>query len=351
MRRFTLNDLRWLVDRQEPPCVSIFLDLRRSTRRAGEPRIRLERLLRQAARLLGTESPRIDVRSLLQGARTVAAGLGPRSASLAVFRSPDVLVRYLIPAAIPDLVVVATTFHTRPLVAYLNGERRFFLLRLRAGPARLQEGTPAGLFDVDGRAVPEPLRSALAARRDHGAGQDGLSTYFRAIDKALASFLEDDRAPLILAGTPSLQRAYRAVSTCPELLDQGIAADTGRASSRAVHGRAMALVDEQAALVESELLAQIGSARGPATFDLVEIARAAVRGDVRVFVHALEAEVWGHLDRATGAIAVHDRQRDAADAELLDDIAEVVLLGGGDVFAVRGDRIPGGHPAAALYRS
>ena len=60
--------------------------------------------------------------------------------------------------------------------------------------------------------------------------------------------------------------------------------------------------------------------------------------------------MWGYVDPVTGDCRVHDRQRDAEDADLLDDICEMVLLRGGDVVEVPRDRMPGAAPIAAAFR-
>jgi hypothetical protein len=197
--------------------------------------------------------------------------------------------------------------------------------------------------------LPRPSASAATARRKDA--RTARARYYRAVAEALASYLADDRTPVVLAGPPLLQAEYRAVGSGPEPLEGGIDTGPRQPSRRALHARALHVVEEDAALVRAEVLAQVASAAGSATFDLAEIARAAAGGRVRAFVHAPDVRVWGRFDPATGEIVIHDRQRDATDADPLDDIAEAVLLSGGHVFAVPADAIPGRHAAAALYRA
>jgi hypothetical protein len=344
MRRLTLHELRSLASQHDPPCISLFVDLYPSAHRRESPRRRLDRLVDRARQLVVTQHSRAEATALLKPLARAPEELRPRRASIAMFRSPDWFAIYLVPARIHDLVVVATTFHTRPLVTYLNSARTFLVLWLHPRGARLLAGTPHDLVEID--AFPRP--NAPSSSRG-GAATRTRDEYFRAVDSVVASFLAGDRTPVVLAGSPAAQARYRAVASAVEPLERGVRTDAGHASRRSLRVRALAIADEHAAIVKGELLGQVASASARATFDLAQIARAAVDGRVRAFIHADDVHVWGTLDRASGAIAVHEHQRDATDADLLDDVAETVLLGGGDVFAVARDEIPGGHPAAALY--
>ena len=116
--------------------------------------------------------------------------------------------------------------------------------------------------------------------------------------------------------------------------------------------RAWPLVAAHESDVIATALAQYASAlaSGRASHALPVVARAAARGRVRLVLHAEGVHLWGYVDPATGECHVHDRQRDAEDADVLDDICEMVLLRGGDVVEVPPDRMPGASAIAAVFR-
>jgi hypothetical protein len=64
---------------------------------------------------------------------------------------------------------------------------------------------------------------------------------------------------------------------------------------------------------------------------------------------AADAQQWGHLDRRTGALTVRERQSDDVDADVIDDLCEVVLLAGGDVHELPEGVLP--SKVAAVYRA
>jgi hypothetical protein len=68
-------------------------------------------------------------------------------------------------------------------------------------------------------------------------------------------------------------------------------------------------------------------------------------------VLAAEGEtVWGVLDRATGSIEKRERQLDAEDDDLLDDLCEETLKRGGEAFVVPRASMPTASPIAAVFR-
>ena len=80
------------------------------------------------------------------------------------------------------------------------------------------------------------------------------------------------------------------------------------------------------------------------------VAEAAVQGRVRELIVERGAQLWGRLDPTTGAVERHDKQEDAHDDDVLDDISEAVILRGGEVYAFDKARMPTKSPIAATLR-
>jgi hypothetical protein len=376
MRPMTINELRWLLGPQAAPCISVFLPTHRHAPGTEQDRIRFRNLLRQVERLLVKRFSANDSRWLLDPVEALSQKgfWDHQSDGLAVFRSPEVLVHYQLATVVPEVAVVSRTFHLRPLIGYLNSNRHFFLLSLSKGGVTLYEGTLDGLVEVDVKGLPAPLREVVRSERgraylgahgDMGAGrtptyhghEDGdgkeeLQAYFRGVDRALWPVLKDELAPVVLAGVAHYHPIYRAASRYPVLLDAGIEGNVDRMDALELHARAMKIIANHQAEREGELLARFSSATGGGGVgcELAEVARAAVQGRVRALAHAWDRHVWGHLDRDTGALEIHEHQRDTEDADLVDDIAETVLLRGGEVYELPAHRMPSRSPVAAIYR-
>jgi hypothetical protein len=83
---------------------------------------------------------------------------------------------------------------------------------------------------------------------------------------------------------------------------------------------------------------------------LAEVAVAATRGRVSDLFICRESHLWGVLDRSTGRIDLRDSQTDSRDDDVLDDIAQEVILRGGRVYTIAPSMMPAHSPVAALYR-
>ena len=369
MRPISTRELRWLLGAHVAPCVSIYMP----ADRRGDPEAdlrRYEERVSEASDLLSRALEPDQVGKLLEPLWQLssAAFWTRRIDALAVFRSEDVFTHYRIPAQVPELTVVSDTFHSRPLIRYLNSNRRhFYVLAFAPAEVRLLEGTVERLAPIDPEDLPPELVDALqdeagrehlavqpgtreSSARGNGHGRVGLNRWFKALDRELWTWLKDDPAPLILAGSPQHHEAYRATSRYPELLDEGIAEDVASMSMAELHADALELIRTRDADVLGALLAQLSSALAThrADTDLAAIARAAVKGRVRFLMFTRDAQQWGRLDRRTGEVVLESRQRDEVDADVIDELCEVVLLAGGDVHELPEGTLP--TPIAAIFR-
>ena len=89
--------------------------------------------------------------------------------------------------------------------------------------------------------------------------------------------------------------------------------------------------------------------RARALDEIRGIASYAVQGRVHQLLLERDAQLWGKLDRDNGAVELHGSTRVKGD-DVLDDLAEAVLVRGGEVFAVDKSRMPSKSPVAAILR-
>ncbi|MHB8797015.1 MAG: hypothetical protein ACYDBY_01000 [Thermoanaerobaculia bacterium] len=83
---------------------------------------------------------------------------------------------------------------------------------------------------------------------------------------------------------------------------------------------------------------------------LTAVAEAAVAGRVRRLVVAGGKTLFGRMDRETGEITLHAGQSGPQDDDVLDDLAEIVLARGGEVFVLDAAKMPHEAAAVAIYR-
>ena len=83
--------------------------------------------------------------------------------------------------------------------------------------------------------------------------------------------------------------------------------------------------------------------------DLSDVARAAVEGRVATLLLEADRQIPGRIDAATGALSFANLGDPEVD-DLLDDLGEYVLRGGGEVVVVPVERMPTTTGLAASYR-
>lgn len=375
----TAADLRMLLESQPAPCISLYMPTHAYGPEAQQDRVRFGNLLREAKTRLGGAYDKRRSEALFEPLEAMSESSFWRghAHSLAVFRSPALTAHFRLPLPLPELTVVADSFHVTPLTRYLQSNRHFHLLALSRQGVRVCQGTPYGLREL---ALPLPPAVGEAPGMEdresvlsyhvvqpgrstpiyHGHGvppeenaKDELTRFFRSVDDALRQhLLRDERAPLVLAGVGYLHPVYRAVSRYQHVAAKGLEGNFERASLQELHRRVWPLAAELLAAREDALLDEFAAAlpRGQASATLEEVARAVVAGRVRVLLLADGRHVWGEMNRTSGEIVRHPEQMSTRDDDLLDDLAESTLAAGGEVLTVPAGRLPDDAPAAALLR-
>jgi hypothetical protein len=145
---------------------------------------------------------------------------------------------------------------------------------------------------------------------------------------------------------------FRSLTRYPHVAGEFLGADLGKATVPEIHARAWPVVQKLVAGHEGELLERynrlVSSAR---SIDEVRgIAKFAFQGRVRDLLLERGANLWGRLDRDTGDVALFGARQDERQEDVLDDIAEAVILRGGDVWSLDKSRMPTKSPIAATLR-
>jgi hypothetical protein len=300
---------------------------------------------------------------------------GPPRDGLAVFRSPDFLAHHSLPASLPERAVVAETFHVRPLLRFLQRNQRYFVLALSQKQVRLYEGTPFSLSPVELPGLPSSLHEALGSEHDkaflnvrtagrgsgaaiyHGQGdaeearEEDLLRYFRMIDAAVWRLLRKEQAPLFLAGVARYIPLFRELSRYPAVADRGIDGNVDGVDAGELRERAWPLVDELFRARREQALEEFDLARGRglAELDMPAIGRHAVHGRVRRLLLGEGRHTWGLFDFETGSIDIGAEEEGLGD-DVLDDLAQAVLVRDGEVLTLPADEMPDGTAAAAVLR-
>ncbi|HEU4773462.1 MAG TPA: hypothetical protein VFS82_02910 [Lysobacter sp.] len=362
------------------PCLSLYQPTHRSHPDKGQDGIRFGNLVKAAEALWRERYPGHDPEPVMANLRKLGEERNFWNHTLdglAVLASPTLFRVYRLQRPVTELAIVADSFHIKPLLRIVQSADRYQVLAINRHTAKLFVGNrdaldpfeagddfPATLQAVLGE---DPLRgrpavwsrgaSASAAGVRDGQVERGslvdadTEQFFRAVDRAVAEqFSRPSRLPLMLAALPEHQSMFRKLSHNAFLLLQGIDTHADAMSLETLRERAWQVMEPRylerlAGLVD---MFHAARARWLANDDIAQVARSAVSGRVSTLLVEADRQVSGRMDTSDGAVEFAGAGE--RDADLLDDIAEVVLSNGGQVVVVPGPRMPTTTGLAAIYR-
>jgi hypothetical protein len=380
MDLFTRNDLKTLLAEHSSPCISLFMPTHRGGAEADPIRWR-KHLAEAEERLVATGWRGPEVKELLAPGRQLleeSTFWKNQSDGLAAFLAPEFLRLYRLPLAFKDLVVVGNQFVVIPLLPLISSDVRFFVLALSQHGVRLLQGTRDRVSELDLKGVPKSLAEALLTHEakepfsfhgrragegagswggifhGHGVGMDDskeeILHYFQKINRGLHPLLTEERAPLVLAAVDYLQAIYRQANTYKHLLDEGVAGNPDRLSSKELHDRAWPLIEPLVEEARQQAAAQYRRLAGTdhASGDLEAVVAAAYEGRMETLFVALDRQEWGLFDPSTGLVEQHEQPL-AGDVNLLDLAASRALMHGRTVYAVARELVPSDTNVAAIF--
>ncbi len=368
-----------LLRNEETPCLSLYQATHLQHPDNVQDPIRFRNLVKEMEESLRQNYPKREVAPLLAQFHALAdnaAFWNHTTAGLAVLAAPGMFRVYRLPRPVADLVVVADSFHTKPLMRITQSTDHYQVLGLSRNTFKLFEGNRDSLVEVQPMdSAPQTAQEMLGkeadsregAHRAYGPSGDSawqgtdvkqaladrdLEQFFRAVDQAVAHrYAKSGGRGLILAALPEHHNLFRSVSKNPQLLKEAIDVHPDAMSLDTLRERAWQLIqpyylDRLSGLVDAYGVAT-GKNQGSALLD--DIAIAAVEGRVATLLLEADRMVPGHIDAVTGKVTTAQLDDPKVD-DLLDDLGEWVLKSGGDVVMVPAERMPSTTGAAAAFR-
>jgi hypothetical protein len=388
MKSFDLQAFLAVLHEAKPPCISLYQPTHRHHPSNQQDPIRFRNLVDTLEGSLRQSHDVRTVRALVEPFRRLgedASFWNHTLDSLAVLACPGAFATFPLQRPVPERVVVAGSFHTKPLLRIVQSADRFQVLCLGRNEVRLLEGNRDVLDEVDldpsvplrpqdvpkaarrGReAEPSPevdqdkakglKRSSSTGRRTRGTPQAAadlaLEKYFRAVDRAVMDrHSKPTGLPLLLAALSEHQPVFRGLSHNQLLLPQGIERDPFPLDIEALRRAAWEQIAPYFVSKLSELVSTFQGARSKhlGSADASTVADAAVAGRVGTMLVDADLTIPGRVNLKTGRISFKDLDDPQVD-DLLDDLAELVLARGGTVVVVPHDAMPTDSGLAAIYR-
>jgi hypothetical protein len=284
---------------------------------------------------------------------------------------------YRLPRPVPELAVVAHSFHIKPLLRIRQSAYRFHVLALTRRDVKLFEGDRDGLMEIPlHKGVPRTIEEALGSeqeephvtvarsegsyggnimRHTHRTRQEDISIdterFFRVVDNAITEYhSKASGLPIITAALPEHEAVFQSISHNPYLMTVGVGIHPSSIDSHAFMERVRSVIMP----FISERLNRIrnvfsdSAARDRGSDDVKVVGKAALDGRIQLLMVDADRIIPGELVDGKG-IEFYDASAQDID-DVLDDIAEIVLEKGGEVLVVPSSDMPTASGIAAVYR-
>lgn len=366
----------------DPPCLSLYQPTHRHHPENQQDPIRFRNLIKELEDSLLKRYSAQEIEPILKPFRALANDRefwNHALDGLAVLGAKDFFRVYRLQRPVAQLVVVADSFHTKPLMRHLQSVDRYQVLGVSRQEIKLFEGTRDALDEIQvAQGVPRTITEALgdeltephqtvASYGGVGGGQPGMhhghggkesevdmdaERFFRAIDGGiLEHHSRPSGLPLILAALPEHHAMFHRVSANPFLIEDSIAINPDALSADALRQRAWEVFEPYYQARLAELVEEYGraSAKDLGQDNLSRIAKDVVAGRVATLLIEADREIPGRLDAASGHITLADAAHPEVD-DVLDDLGALALSMGGKVVIVPAEKMPAKTGVAAIYR-
>lgn len=347
-------------------CVSLYLPTTPITQDSGQSRIRLGNMVKAAmAQLetLGLNKRRIwPLQEQFEELLADDDFWSHQAHSLAILATPENIRTYRLANKLSEAVEVSDRFHLKPLLRAVTFAQAAYILAISENAVRLVEvSADLPAVSVKVPALPKDAASAVGKStiNDRTAnsriqGMEGqkvrLTQYIRKADAALRPLLIHSDLPVVLAATQPVEALVRSVSNIPFMADTILGSPD--------HLSEAELADAVRPVLDAHYRKQIGefhqlfeqrASANRVTTDLSDAAKAATFGGIDTLLVDIDSVVDGYIDEETGIITFN-KEADAKNYGIVDEIVGRAMRSGAKVLAVRRDDIPGRNDLAALLR-
>ena len=378
----TAKSLMNLDAASQPPCFSLYQPTHRRHPENKQDPIRFGNLVMALGISLQQKYPDAAVQRLLEPYDALAQDRdfwNHTLEGLAVLGGPSLFQVFQIQRPVPELAIVADSFHTKPLRRFLQSGDRYQVLGLSLHKIQLFEGDRNVLDEIEPAPdVPKTMAEALGEEMTEshsavasygGAGQSGMpmhhghggkkeeaeidmERFCRAIDHAvLERHSRPSGLPLILAALPEHHHVFRAVSHNPFLMAEGLTINPDVLHGDQLRERVWKIIEPEFQARAAKLADEfaLAESRGLGSDKLTDVAQAAASGRVATLLIENERQIAGRLDDRTGEVQAADLDDPQVD-DLLDDLGELVMKKGGHVLVIPAEQMPVRTGIAATYR-
>lgn len=358
--------------------ISLYMPTEKSGAAQQQNPIRFENLLKQARELL--EKSGHSTHQLKLQLEDVASLGAPESElwkflkqGLVIFVTETDIFVYKLPMAVKEYAIVSSAPFIKPLMPLITTNGQFYILTLSQNDVKLYQANRTDIDKVYLGDIPLSMEehfdySDLNDHIQHHAagsgegmfhGQGGgdesykadISQFLNRVENGITELLEDEQAPLVLAGVEYLTSMYAKHNRYNHLVEDIVEGSPQNTNKEKLHAAAWEIVQPIFKASEEKALegyhAKAGT--GKTSTQLEEVLKAAFDGKVETLFVLRGHEIWGEYLTDKREVLLHDK-RSAHSIDLMDLATAQTLLNRGTVYSLKEDEMIAGKQISAVYR-
>lgn len=275
--------------------------------------------------------------------------------NIGIFRNQHSFRVLNIPIEVEPSCQVASSFHVKPLLRWLQGDQDFLLLGLEKDSANLYVGSQHSIKMIGTIFFPvlfaannlnEDL-TFLKSLRKNKAIEDET---FAWLNEWIIELTKSLKPKLFIAGEASLLNVVQRSIKYEHLVKTPVSHrfEKGNVTEVCQIIRRF-LKDETNKHLEKSLQEfRFAEEENRTRKNIFQISKAVVAGRVRKLIVTDDFSIFGKIDPKSGGLAIHPTDLDHEDDCILDDLAQMVLSQGGEVVVAKRSEIPKGRPILAI---
>jgi hypothetical protein len=260
--------------------------------------------------------------------------------NIGIFRNQESFRLLNIPVDVEPTCQVATSFHVKPLLKWMQSDQEFLLLGLSQESIDLYIGSQSTLKLIDSLFFADNLIDKKFKEKEIIFWLSGW----------VSEIAKHTKPKLYMAGEKAIlknvARALKYRCTVKKPVSKNFSEKNLNHIVSLI--RNAIKVDSRKVIEKCLFDFRLAEQDNRVQKNIFQIARSAVQGRVRKLLVSYDFNIYGKIDRKSGDLVIHPFDLDHEDDDILDDLAQMVLSQGGEVVVASHDEIPKGRPILAI---
>ncbi|WP_152804213.1 hypothetical protein [Alkalibaculum sporogenes] len=373
-----------IIYENEVPCISIYIPTHRYAPDNKQDTILYKNSLKEIEESLKQKYQKIDIKTIMAPLYKLQEDnifWNNTYDGLAILANSKKCVIYRLQRSVQTLVVVANSFHIKPLIRAFQSADHYQLLGLDRSKFTLYEGNRYGFSEIKlGPDVPRTIEEVLgeeysqpylnhgsyggnaatggsAMFHGHGSKKEeieiDIDKFFRYVDKfVLENYSKVYNLPLILVSLGDYHSIFKKISRNPYLVEKGVKESYDSIETDQLKEKVWKEIEPYYIQKTNNLIEEFNRQKSATQGSdiLVEVVKAAFENRVKTILVEDEKIISGKINRLTGDLVFGDLNN-PENGDVIDDLAKLVLKLGGEVVVLPKARMPSQSGIAAIYRS